>query len=176
MAIAKSAEQKQYELNRYLMGITEAVAVASGCVRGCLRDGKGQLIRDDAGYPIGRDRVIGCVIFEDDRLVAAGFNAPCNGEADCAEVGCLRDEMQIPSGVQLEQCRALHAEQRAILSAVMRGKAIKGLTICINAEPCLICARLIAGSGIKDLVVKKGVYPNNGLEVIKAAGIEVRQI
>ena len=47
----------------------------------------------------------------------------------CSETGCLRDQLNIPSGERHELCRASHAEQNAIAQAAYSGTSIKGSTL-----------------------------------------------
>jgi deoxycytidylate deaminase len=54
------------------------------------------------------------------------------------------------------------------------GTSTQGATMYLNTEPCEICAKIIAGCGINDLVVLEGIYPQNGMAIVKAAGINVR--
>ncbi len=60
-------------------------------------------------------RGVGCVIVKDRRILATGYNGVPSGLAHCAETGCLRAQLGIPSGQRHEICRGLHAEQNAII-------------------------------------------------------------
>ncbi len=108
------------ETDLYFMQIVVTTAARSACIRGCEIDEGGKPVRDDFGHLIGQSRRFGCV-FAKDTVVASGYNAQCRGSDLCVKVGCLREELQIPSGERFEQCRAIHAEQMAILNAANRG-------------------------------------------------------
>jgi deoxyuridine 5'-triphosphate nucleotidohydrolase len=163
--------------DRYFMRIAISTAAMSNCVRGCKRGEDGQFPRDEEGYLIGQTRRYGCLITKGLRVIATGFNAQYPGSKLCSETGCLRDELGIPSGTQFETCRAIHAEEMAILTAANQGIAVAEATAYVNSVPCKNCAKLIAGSGIETLVVLKGAYGEiHGLEIVKEAGIRVREI
>ncbi len=167
------------KIDRYCMGVVLEISKLSNCIRGCEEDSRGVFPKDKDGYFIGQTRRLGCVIARGDQIIASGFNCQYPGSPLCSEVGCLRDELNIPSGEQIEKCRAMHAEQVAIISALESGIALKDTTMYVNAEPCLICAKLIAGlktSGLGVLVVLEDVYPTNGLDIVREAGILVRKI
>jgi dCMP deaminase len=84
-------------------------------------------------------RQVGAVIVRDNRAVATGYNGAPRGLAHCDEIGgCMRQKLGIPSGQRHELCRALHAEQNAIISAASMGNAIEGGTIYITHQPCVI--------------------------------------
>lgn len=51
----------------------------------------------------------------------------------------------------LEACRALHAEEAAILAALERGDDISEATLYTTTYPCMACAKKIAQQGIKEV-------------------------
>ena len=69
---------------------------------------------------------VGAVIVRDKRILTTGYNGAAAGTKDCLEMGCLRNELNIPSGTRHEICRAIHAEQNAIIQAGTHGINISG--------------------------------------------------
>ena len=45
---------------------------------------------------------VGAVAVRDKHILATGYNGAAAGIKDCLELGCLRDEMKIPSGTRHE--------------------------------------------------------------------------
>jgi len=87
-------------------------------------------------------------------------------------VGCLREELNVPSGERHELCRGLHAEQNAIIQAALHGISIRDGIIYVTHMPCVICAKMIINSGIKRIVFN-GEYPDEFSEkMLREAGIE----
>lgn len=160
----------------FYMRIAVAASNRSNCARGCQRGEDGKYLRDAKGRLIGQTRKFGCVIVKGDNAVSIGWNAQIPGMPLCAEVGCLREAEGIESGKQIERCRALHAEEMAFnkMLASGVGTSTAGATMYVTAEPCEVCAKSIVGTGIDTLVLLEGVYPNNGLKIIRDAGINVR--
>ncbi len=158
------------------MNVAVAASNRSNCVRGCKKNKAGEYLRDRKGRLIGQTRKFGCVIVKKDNVVSFGYNAQAPGMPLCAEVGCLREAENITSGQRLERCRAVHAEEMAFLKMLASGVATStsGATMYVTSEPCEICAKNIAGSDIETLVVLEGIYPNNGLKIIRDAGINLR--
>lgn len=74
-------------------------------------------------------RKVGAVVVKDKRILATGYNGPPSGVAHCTEIGCLREQLGIPSGERHELCRGLHAEQNAIIQAALHGVSLKGAEI-----------------------------------------------
>ena len=63
----------------------------------------------------------------------------------------------MPSGQRHELCRAVHAEQNAIIQAATLGQSIEGGTIYITNQPCVVCAKMIVNAGISRIVVRDGL-------------------
>jgi len=122
-------------------------------------------------------RQVGAVIVRDNRAVATGYNGAPRGLAHCEEKGgCLRQKLNVPSGQRHELCRALHAEQNAIISAAAMGNAIEGGTIYITHQPCVICAKMIVNAGIKRIVVREGYPDELSMEILDEAGLKVERL
>ena len=94
-------------------------------------------------------RNVGAVIVKDKMVVSTGYNGPPHGVPHCTEVGCIRDQMKIPSGERHELCRGLHAEQNAIIHAAKSGVSINGAELYCSTKPCSICTKMIINAGIK---------------------------
>lgn len=164
------------EQDRFYMKMAIAAANRSNCARGCQKDGNGRYLRDKDGGLIGQTRKFGCVIVKGDNVVSIGYNAQAPGQPLCADVGCLREAEGIASGTRIERCRAVHAEDHAFLKMLASGVAAStvGATMYVTSEPCEVCAKSIAGSGVDTLVVLEGVYPTNGIQIVRDAGVNIR--
>ena len=169
------AEQLMWD--KYFMRMTIEAASLSNCMRGVPKDKKGKYIREKDGS-FKTTRKFGCLIVVDRRPIGIGFNHQPDWEHKCADEGCMRDALGIPSGERLEECRAIHAEEAAVYSMIQSGigGSTRGATVYTNAEPCRRCARMLAELGIRDLVIPKGTYTNNGLEIIQQALIIIRYV
>ena len=159
---AKLAEQggTKVEDNRpswdeYFMEMAELTAKRSNCLR----------------------RNVGAIIVKDKHVMATGYNGAPMGLMHCAELGgCLRERLGVPSGERHELCRALHAEQNAIIQAAKLGESIEGGTIYVTRHPCSICAKMINNAGIKRIVIREG-YPDELSKLILGeAGLEVEKL
>ncbi len=109
------------------------------------------------------------------QILATGYNGAPSGITHCGEKGCIRQQMNIPSGERHELCRALHAEQNAFLQAARHGVSLDGGTLYITTQPCSICAKMIINAGIKK-VVYEGAYPDDfALEFLEESGVELEK-
>ena len=138
--------------DEYFMEMAELTAKRSTCMR----------------------RSVGAVIVKDNRAVATGYNGAPKGIAHWENRGgCIRQQMNVPSGQRHELCRALHAEQNAIIQAATLGQSIEGGTIYITHQPCAICSKMIINSGINRIVVNEGYPDDLALEFLDEAGLKV---
>ena len=138
--------------DHYFMHMAELTAQRSTCLR----------------------RHVGAVIVKDKHIIATGYNGAPRGIAHCDEKGgCLREKLGVPSGERHELCRALHAEQNAIIQAATLGQSIEGATIYITNQPCVICAKMIINAGIERIVVKDGYPDELSVEILAEAGLRI---
>lgn len=105
-------------------------------------------------------RRVGAVLVRDNIVLATGYNGAPRGTAHCEDIGgCLREKLNIPSGQRHEICRAVHAEQNAIIQAARYGVAIDGASLYCTHQPCSLCAKMIINSGIGSVFYLEG-YPD----------------
>ena len=121
-------------------------------------------------------RHVGAVLVKEKKILATGYNGAPSGISHCADVGCLRDEEQIPSGQRHELCRGLHAEQNAILQAAYHGVSIQGSVLFCTNFPCVICSKMLINAGIRQIFYLEG-YPDSLSEtMLNEAGMDLRRI
>ena len=116
---------------------------------------------------------VGAVAVKDKHMLATGYNGAPSGFKDCLELGCLRDELGIPSGTRQEVCRGIHAEQNVIIQATLHGVSLEGSTIYATHTPCNQCAKMLVNAKI-ERYVSFGRYDDNSFkDLFREAGIEV---
>ena len=141
--------------DEYFMQMAELTAKRSTCLR----------------------RQVGAVIVKDKRIIATGYNGAPKGLKHCAQLGgCLREKLHVPSGERHELCRALHAEQNAIIQAATLGQSIEGGTIYVTHHPCSICAKMILNAGLERIVIREGYPDTLAKEILSEADLEVDRL
>lgn len=122
-------------------------------------------------------RQVGAVIVKDNLVISTGYNGAPKGIKHCSEIGgCIRVLNNIKSGTHQEICRAVHAEQNAIIQAAVKGDSIKDGTLYTNTYPCSICARMIINAEIKRIVYKGDYEDQLSKELLEEANIEIVKI
>ena len=118
-------------------------------------------------------RSVGALLVKDKHILSTGYNGAPKGFRHCAEVGCVREKLNVPSGERHELCRGLHAEQNAIIQAALHGVSTKGSTLYCTNHPCVICAKMIINAGIVRVVIRDGYRDELAAKMLKEVGIKV---
>ena len=116
---------------------------------------------------------MGAVAVKDKHILTTGYNGAPAGQKDCLELGCLRDELGIPSGTRQEICRAIHAEQNVIIQAALHGISLEGSTVYCTHTPCVLCAKMLVNARIKRFVSFGRYNDDEFIDLFRESGIEV---
>ena len=140
--------------DKYFMDIAEAVGRRSTCLR----------------------HKIGAILVDsNNRVVSTGYNGAPAGMAHCLDVGCVRDELGIESGTQIETCRGIHAEQNALLQAESMHRLRGGTCYCVY-QPCVTCAKLLINAGVLRVVYSIPYKDELAKTMLNEAGIIQRRM
>jgi len=119
---------------------------------------------------------IGAVSVRNKHILTTGYNGAPAGLKDCLELGCLRDANNIPSGERHEICRAIHAEQNAIIQAALHGISLEGSTIYCTHTPCILCAKMLINARITRFVSFGKYSDDRFIELFHEAGVEITML
>lgn len=120
-------------------------------------------------------RQVGAVIVRDGQIISTGYNGAPKNVPHCAETGCLRERLGIPSGERHEMCRGSHAELNAIAQAASLGVSTAGAVLYCTHAPCSFCTKAIINAGIRRVVYIHG-YPDELAETLRReAGLFTEQ-
>jgi len=121
-------------------------------------------------------RKVGAIIVKNNQIISTGYNGSPKRIRHCADTGCLREKLDIPSGERHELCRGVHAEQNAIIQAAIYGISLQGASIYCTNQPCVICSKMIINAEISNIYIED-VYPDElAQEMLQEAGIEMYKI
>ena len=133
--------------DEYYMEVAETIKKRSTCLR----------------------RQVGAILVMNNRILTTGYNGSPAGLRHCDEMGCMRNDLDVPSGERHELCRGLHAEQNAIIQGAVHGVKIEGSYLYVTHKPCVVCAKMIVNAGIKKIIFR-GDYPDSLSENILKEG------
>ena len=106
-------------------------------------------------------RKVGAILVKDQMIISDGYNGtPAGFENICEDEGGVTNPY------------VLHAEADAITKVARSSNSSEGSTLYITASPCLECSKLIIQAGIKRVVYNDLYRIQDGLDVLKRAGVE----
>jgi dCMP deaminase len=139
--------------DEYFMEMAHVVAKRSTCLR----------------------RKVGAILVKDKHILSTGYNGAPKGLRHCTETGCLRENMNIPSGERHELCRGLHAEQNAIIQASVFGVSIKGSVLYCTFTPCVVCVKMLINAGVTEIIYS-GEYPDDlAKQMISESNLKIKR-
>jgi dCMP deaminase len=110
-------------------------------------------------------RKVGALIVKDRMIISDGYNGtPAGFENICED----ENDKTKPY--------VLHAEANAITKVAQSNNSSRGATLYVTSSPCLECSKLIIQAGIKRVVFSDNYRLQDGIEILKRAGIEIKQI
>jgi dCMP deaminase len=138
--------------DEYFMEIATVVAKRSTCLR----------------------NQVGALFVKSKRILSTGYNGAPSGLDHCDLVGCAREG--VASGTRHELCRAVHAEQNAIIQAALHGISIEEATLYCTHQPCILCAKMMINARVAKVVYLQSYPDGTALDFLKQAGIEVVRV
>ncbi|HPY95939.1 MAG TPA: cytidine/deoxycytidylate deaminase family protein [Candidatus Cloacimonadota bacterium] len=118
-------------------------------------------------------RKVGAVIVRNNQILSTGYNGAPKHIRHCAETGCMRQQLNVPSGTRHELCRGVHAEQNAIIQAAVNGTTIEGSTIYCTNHPCSICAKMLINAEIRCVYIADDYPDDLAKNMFAEAGVEL---
>jgi dCMP deaminase len=114
---------------------------------------------------------VGSIIVKDNRIISIGYNGmPAGWDNSC-------EYIDNPNTSELKtRPEVLHAEENAIIKLAREGESGKDASIFVTHAPCIHCAKLIYGSGIKQVFYKDTYRSIEGIQFLEKCGIEIVHI
>lgn len=110
-------------------------------------------------------RKVGAILVKDKMIISDGYNGTPSGFENVCEDEDGKTKPYV-----------LHAEANAITKVAKSANNSDGATLYVTTSPCIECAKLIIQSGIKRVVYTDPYRSDDGLELLKKAGIDVCRI
>ena len=109
-----------------------------------------------------RRRKVGALVVKDKMIISDGYNGTPSGFENVCE-----DDNNVTKPY------VLHAEANATTKLARSSNNTYGATLYGTASPCIECSKLIIQAGIRRVVYDEQYRLNDGVELLKRAGIEV---
>jgi len=135
--------QTRLDWTQYFMQLAFNVATRSTCIR----------------------RQVGVVASDKNHnLIGTGYNGAPSKMKHCTEKTCIRKLKNIPSGHQLDICKAIHAEQNLV---IRHGLELEGATVYCTTRPCTTCTKLLIGCRVQEIVWENNYDDEYATQLLK---------
>lgn len=110
-------------------------------------------------------RKVGAIVVKDKMIISDGYNGTPEGFENVCE-----------DSNQITKPYVLHAEANAITKLARNSNNSEGATLYVTASPCIECSKLIIQSGIKRVVYGEKYRLEDGINLLKRAGVDVEYL
>jgi dCMP deaminase len=116
---------------------------------------------------------VGAVVVQDNRIVSIGYNGMPSGWTNVCEekVWDKTGDYELKTKEEV-----IHAEANAISKLARDGERGNGASLFCTHAPCIQCAKLIYGAGIKKFYYRDTYRDTLGIEFLEKCNIEVTKI
>ena len=107
---------------------------------------------------------VGAVVVKDQRIISIGYNGmPSGWTNECEdENGNTKNEV-------------IHAEANAISKLAKSGDSGDGADLFCTHAPCVQCAKIIFGAGVKKVYYRNSYRDTAGLDFLQKCGIQLEK-
>ena len=116
---------------------------------------------------------VGAVVVKDNRIISIGYNGMPSGWTNECEYNFGLDLNGNPTLVTKDE--VIHAEANAIIKLARDGESGNGASLFCTHAPCIHCAKLIHGAGIKTVYYRESYRDTLGLDFLEHCNIEVKK-
>jgi dCMP deaminase len=115
---------------------------------------------------------VGAVVVKDNRIISIGYNGmPSGWTNECEDIIQLSDDT-ITTKTKDE---VIHAEANAISKLAKSGDSGDGADLFCTHAPCIQCAKIIYGAGVKKVYYRNSYRDEDGLQFLAKCGIDIEK-
>jgi dCMP deaminase len=125
---------------------------------------------------------VGAVVVKDHRIISIGYNGmPSGWDNVCEEIVAVPvtdpryDYNNFTKELKTKD-EVIHAEANAILKLAKSHDGGDGASLFCTHAPCIQCAKLVAGAGIKKFYYRDTYRDDHGLVFLEKSGVETYKI
>jgi dCMP deaminase len=125
---------------------------------------------------------VGAVVVKDNRIISIGYNGtPAGWDNSCEKVVDVsysdpRYDFENFTKELKTKDEVIHAEANAILKLARDGESGNGSSLFCTHAPCIHCAKLIHGAGIKKVYYRNFYRDDDGIDFLTKCEIEVEKV
>jgi dCMP deaminase len=116
---------------------------------------------------------VGAVVVKDNRIISIGYNGmPSGWDNTCEEIIEVHEDGGVVTKTKDE---VIHAEANAISKLAKSGDSGDKADLFCTHAPCVHCAKIIYGAGIKKVFYRNSYRDELGLEFLQKCGIDIEK-
>lgn len=116
---------------------------------------------------------VGAVVVKDNRIISIGYNGmPAGWTNECEEV--VYRIAEEPTTRTKDE--VIHAEANAIAKLARDGESGLGADVFCTHAPCIQCAKIMYGAGIKKVYYRHSYRDDKGLDFLTKCNVEVKKV
>lgn len=117
---------------------------------------------------------VGACVVKDNRIISIGYNGmPSGWDNTCEEVIEIHEDGGIITKTKDE---VIHAEANAISKLAKSGDSGNGSDLFCTHAPCVQCAKIIYGAGVKKVFYRQSYRDTKGIDFLQKCGIDVEKV
>lgn len=113
---------------------------------------------------------VGAIVVKDNRVISIGYNGTPSGWDNSCEDWVQTSEVGYDWVTKKE---VIHAEANAIAKLARNVESGLDASMFVTHAPCMDCAKLIYGAGIREVYYKNQYRDNSGINFLRVCGINV---
>ena len=117
---------------------------------------------------------VGAVVVKDNRIISIGYNGmPAGWTNVCEEVIEVHEDGGVIAKTKDE---VIHAEANAIAKLARDGESGLHTDLFCTHAPCIQCAKIIYGAGVKKVYYRNSYRDDKGLEFLNKCNVETEKV
>jgi|TARA_R110000851_G_scaffold3922_4_gene16076 dCMP deaminase len=117
---------------------------------------------------------VGAIVVKDNRIISIGYNGTPSGWDNVCEDTFHHHELGTCTTVTKSE--VIHAEANAISKLARSSESGLDADIYITHAPCVECAKLVYGTGIKNVYYRTSYRNTEGIDFLKSCNIRVEKL
>ena len=117
---------------------------------------------------------VGAVVVKDNRIISIGYNGmPAGWTNVCEEVIEVHEDGGVITKTKDE---VIHAEANAIAKLARDGESGLHTDLFCTHAPCIQCAKIIYGAGVKKVYYRESYRDTKGLDFLEKCGVGIEKV
>lgn len=117
---------------------------------------------------------VGAVVVKDQRIISIGYNGMPTGWTNECEYEFVDPQTKVSSNVTKDE--VIHAEANAIAKLARDGESGLGTDLFCTHAPCIQCAKIVYGAGVKKVYYRHTYRDTKGLDFLEKCGVEIKKV